>query len=125
MTHGRIGLLSDLSEEALYSAREVPKRSMNIKAYSMLALMLLVSSAIAGQTQKVNLGNITCKQFTALPKDTIWTVTVWLDGYYTDDEDPTVVEVDVLKTKAEQLVSFCTENPKASLLAAAQDVLGK
>jgi hypothetical protein len=98
---------------------------MNIKAYSMLGLMLLVSSAIAGQTQKVDLGNITCKQFTALPKDTIWTVTAWLEGYYTDDEDPTVVEIDLLKTKAEQLVSFCTENPKASLLDAAQDVLGK
>jgi hypothetical protein len=89
-----------------------------------LLLLLPIAAAHAGP-QKVDVGNITCRQFTMLPKDTMWTVTSWLDGYYTDDEDPAVVEIDKLKTKAEQLVTFCTENPKASLLAAAQDVLAK
>jgi hypothetical protein len=36
-----------------------------------------------------------------------------------------LVEIEKLKAKAEQLLSFCTENPKASLLAVAQDVLAK
>ena len=106
-------------------AREVPKQSMNLKALSMSGFMLLVFPAIPGQTQKVDLANVTCKQFTTLPKDTMWTVTAWLDGYYTDDEDPTLIEIEKLKAKAEQLLSFCTENPTASLLAVAQDVLAK
>jgi HdeA/HdeB family len=106
-------------------APEVPNRPMNLKALSMSGFMLLVSPAISGQAQKIDLANLTCKQFTTLPKDTMWTVTAWLDGYYTDDEDPTLVEIEKLKAKAEQLLSFCTDNPKASLLAVAQDVLAK
>jgi hypothetical protein len=98
---------------------------MHLKALGTALLLFLPIAAAQAGPQKVDLGNITCKQFTMLPKDTVWTVTSWLDGYYTDDEDPVVVEIDKLKAKAEQLVAFCTENPKASLLAAAQDVLAK
>jgi hypothetical protein len=98
---------------------------MQPRALGTALFLFLAIAAAHGGPQKVDLGNITCKEFTMLPKDTIWTVTIWLDGYYTDDEDPAVVEIEKLKSKAEQLVAFCTENPKASLLAAAQDALAK
>jgi HdeA/HdeB family protein len=98
-------------------------RSMKLNVLAISLLLLLHGPAMAAEPQKLDLANVTCKQFTMLPKETIWTVTVWLDGYYTDEEDPTVVDIDKLKVKAEQLVSFCTENPKASLLAAAEAVL--
>jgi hypothetical protein len=97
--------------------------SMKLYVLAISLLLLLHGPAIAAEPQKLDLANVTCKQFTMLSKETIWTVTAWLDGYYTDEEDPTVVDIDKLKVKAEQLVSFCTENPKASLLAAAEAVL--
>jgi HdeA/HdeB family len=98
-------------------------RSMKVDVLAISLLLLLHGPAMAAEPQKIDLANVTCKQFTMLPKETIWTITTWLDGYYTDEEDPTLVDVDKLKVKAEQLVSFCTENPKASLLAAAEAVL--
>jgi hypothetical protein len=98
---------------------------MNFRTLSLSALLLVVAAAASAGGQKVELASMTCKKFSMLAKDTQWTVTSWLDGYYTDEEDPAVVDVDKLKGKAEQLVSFCTENPNANLLAAAEDVLVK
>jgi|tagenome__1003787_1003787.scaffolds.fasta_scaffold20888576_1 hypothetical protein len=98
---------------------------MNFRTLSLSVLLLVLAAAGSADAQKIELASMMCKKFSMLAKDTQWTVTSWLAGYYTDEEDPAVVEVDKLKGKAEQLVSFCTENPNANLLAAAEDVLVK
>ena len=66
-----------------------------------------------------------CKDFIELSKDTIATLTVWLDGYYTDEEDAAVLEPDKLKSKAEKLSAFCAQNPKLGLMMAAEGVMAK
>jgi acid stress chaperone HdeB len=50
---------------------------------------------------------------------------MWLDGYYTDEEDPAVVDFDKLKGKAEKLGAYCAANPKMGLMTAAENVMGK
>jgi HdeA/HdeB family len=92
------------------------------KATTIL-LASLLCAANGALAQKIDLANTTCKQFTLLPKDAKWTVINWLGGYFTDDEDPTLVDIDKLKGQAERLLSFCMQNPNANLLAAAEDVL--
>src|SRR5947209_823610 len=98
---------------------------MNFKALSLSVLLLVLAAAASADAQKIELASMTCKKFSLLAKDAQWTVTSWLDGYYTDEEDPAVVDVDKLKGKTEQLVAFCTENPNANLLGAAENVLVK
>ena len=60
-------------------------RSMKLDVLAIPLLLLLHGPAMAAEPQKIDLANVTCKQFTMLPKETIWTVTTWLDGYYTDE----------------------------------------
>ena len=50
---------------------------------------------------------------------------MWLDGYFTDEQDPAAVDLDKLKGSAEKLGTFCTQNPKTGLITAAEDVMGK
>jgi acid stress chaperone HdeB len=89
----------------------------------LIAAALIVAGPANGQT--IDLATIKCKDFIELSKETIATLTVWLDGYYTDEEDAAVFEPDKLKTKAEKLTAFCAQNPKLGLMTAAEGVMAK
>jgi len=90
-----------------------------------LAPLGLALSAGAAQAQQVELSTLRCRAFIDLPKETIANITMWLDGYYTDEEDPAVVDFDKLKGKAEKLGAYCAANPKMSLMTAAENVIAK
>jgi acid stress chaperone HdeB len=92
------------------------------KVAILIAAALLATAADA---QVVDLSTIKCKDFIELPKETVNAVTMWLDGYYTDEEDPAVVDFDKMKGKAEKLVAFCTANPKMGLMSAAESVMAR
>ncbi len=92
-------------------------------------LAFLVAACLASaspcRAQAINLATLKCKEFIDLSKETIATLTVWLDGYYTDEEDAAVFEPDKLKVKAEKLSAFCAQNPKIGLMTAAESVMAK
>ena len=89
----------------------------------LIAAALIVAGPANGQT--IDLATLKCKDFIELSKETITTLTVWLDGYYTDEEDAAVFEPDKLKVKAEKLTAFCAQNPKLGLMTAAESVMAK
>ncbi len=88
------------------------------------AAVMLVAAAPSG-AQVVDLAAIRCKEFLELKQDRIGSILMWLDGYYTADEDPVVVDFDSAKTKAQKLGAYCAQHPTLSLIAAAESVLGK
>jgi acid stress chaperone HdeB len=93
-------------------------------ARSVLVAALLLA-ANAADAQSVDLSKIKCKEFIELPKETAFAITVWLDGYFTDEEDPAVVDFDRLKAMAEKVGAFCSQNPKMGLITAAESVMVK
>ena len=84
-----------------------------------------VLAGASADAQVVDLSTIKCKDFVELPKDTVNAVTMWLDGYYTDEEDPAAVDFDKLRAKAEKLGAFCVQNPRMGLMTAAESVMSK
>jgi hypothetical protein len=91
------------------------------------AILVAASLLVAGlaQAQQVELSKLRCRAFIDLPKETIANITLWLDGYYTDEEDPAVVDFDKVKAKAEKLVGYCAQNPRVRVMTAAEEVLVK
>jgi len=92
------------------------------------AAAVLVAAVLfteAANAQAVDLSKIKCKDFIELPKETAYAITVWLDGYFTDEEDPAVVDFDKLKAMAERVGAFCAQNPKMGLMGAAESVMVK
>lgn len=89
------------------------------------ACLATAANAQVANAQVVDLSTIKCKDFIELPKDTVNAITMWLDGYYTDEEDPAVVDFDKLKAKAEKLNAFCVQNPRMGLMTAAENVMSK
>jgi acid stress chaperone HdeB len=90
-----------------------------------IAVAAAVLAGASAHAQTVDLSTIKCKDFVELPKDTVNAITMWLDGYLTDEEDPTVVDFDKLKARAEKLGAFCVQNPRMGLMNAAENVLSK
>ena len=95
---------------------------MLVKAAILAAAVLVAGTANA---QVVDLSTIKCREFIELPKETATAITMWLDGYFTDEEDPAVVDLDKMRGKAEKLGAFCAGNPKMSLMTAAENVMAK
>ena len=91
----------------------------------LLVLVSGVLAAAAANAQVVDLSTIKCKEFIELPKETANAVTMWLEGYFTDEEDPAVVDFDKVKAKAEKLGAFCAQNPKMNLMTAAENMMAK
>jgi acid stress chaperone HdeB len=91
------------------------------------AAVVLASLLVAGpvRAQSINLATLKCREFIELSKETTAMLTVWLDGYYTDEEDAALFEPDKLKIKTEKLNGFCAQNPKMSVMMAAENVMAK
>ena len=98
---------------------------MLVKAASAVVVIAALLGADATRAQVVDLSSIKCKGFIELPKETINVIAMWLEGYFTDEEDPAVVDFEKTKVKAEKLGAFCVQNPKMSLLTAAESVMAK
>jgi hypothetical protein len=90
-------------------------------AGAAIACILFVPT-LQAQTSNVDVGKMTCKEFDALPKERVTAVTTWLDGYYTEEDDPKLIEFDAITASAEKLINFCKQNPNATLLSASESV---
>ena len=94
-----------------------------------LTIVVLVAAGLLAaeptNAQLVDLSTLKCKNFIELPKETVNAVTMWLDGYLTDEEDPGVVDFDKMKAKAERLSEYCGQNPEMTLTTAAENIMGK
>ncbi len=81
-------------------------------AASALFLAAAVFGAGGASAQAIDLSTLKCREFAEFPKDTVNAITMWLDGYLTDEEDPAVIDLDKMKAKAEKLAAYCVQNPK-------------
>jgi hypothetical protein len=48
---------------------------------------------------------------------------MWLSGYYTKDDDPTVVDFAKVKAKTDKVADYCAKNPAVGLVPAAEPIL--
>jgi acid stress chaperone HdeB len=91
-----------------------------LKSALMAAALIAASNACA---QVVDVSTITCKDFSAHKKDEMLAIIMWLSGFYTKEDDPTVIDFAKLKGKTDKVADFCTKNPAVGLVPAAEPIL--
>ncbi len=96
-----------------------------MKSLSALAIAAMLAIATPASAQVIDLSTIKCKEFLGGGKDAIGYVIMWLDGYYTDEDDPPIVDFNKMKVRAEKLGEYCAKNPTNGLITAAEEVMGK
>jgi acid stress chaperone HdeB len=94
---------------------------MRIITAALMAAALAAASSASAQT--VDVSTITCKDFSAHKKDDMLAIMMWLTGFYTKDDDPTVIDFAKVKAKTDKIADYCTKNPTVGLVPAAEPIL--
>jgi len=91
-----------------------------VYAAAAAAALLAVSPAKA---QVVDMSTITCADFSARPPDQMANIMFWLEGYYTEDDEPTTIDFAEFKSTLEKLLVYCGNNPTVGFLTAADEII--
>ena len=94
---------------------------MRVLCAALIAAAMAAASSASAQV--VDVSTITCKDFSAHKKDEMLAIMMWLSGYYTKDDDPTVVDFAKVKAKTDKVADYCAKNPAVGLVAAAEPIL--
>ena len=73
----------------------------------------------------LDLSTLTCREFLATDKDEIRIILAWLDGYYKDEHDPTILDTNTLVSNFKKLNDYCAANPTVGLMTATDKLFGK
>ena len=90
----------------------------------MLAAALLASAPAHGQ-KRVDLAAFKCKEFLVSKKETVGLILMWLEGYYSEADASPIVDFEKMRDDDNKLTAYCGKNPGASLIVAAEEVMGK
>jgi hypothetical protein len=96
-----------------------------MKVVSAVFVVAVLLAADVANAQAVHPSKMKCKDFVETPKEVAAALTVWLDGFFTDDDEVSVVDFDELKITAQKLATYCTQNPRMELMTAAETVIDK
>jgi acid stress chaperone HdeB len=95
---------------------------------ALLALALAlggpVSFTLPVHAASIEIDSVKCKDFLQKSKEEIATAVAWLDGYYTGDDDPAVVDFDKLKDNSAKIEAYCTKHPDSTLEVMAEELFG-
>ena len=86
-------------------------------AGALTAGMLFCSSP--APADQIDLSTWTCKRFLSASKEDVGVILAWLDGYYTDEDDPPTIDTGKLVASAKKLGEYCTAHPNDHLIDAA------
>ena len=92
----------------------------------VIAAMLAVSAipALAEEKMVVDMRKLTCSQLIKLGFQDFAGLTMWLSGYYNSSIRNTVVDLAQYAQAATNVKNFCQTNARATVLSAAERVLG-
>jgi acid stress chaperone HdeB len=86
---------------------------------SLLAAAMISCCSATAFAEDIDLSTWTCKKFQSADKETIGIILTWLDGYYKDQDDPPVIELDKFVDNAKKLGEYCSDHPEIGLITAA------
>ena len=90
--------------------------------YAAAAAALLAMTTPV-KAQVVDMSTITCTDFSSRPPEQMANIMFWLEGYYTEDDEPTTIDFAEFKSTLEKLLIYCGNNPSVGLLTAADEVM--
>jgi acid stress chaperone HdeB len=96
------------------------------KSVFVVAAILAVSPGYAFAQEKmvVDMRKLTCDRLMKLGFQDFAGVTMWMSGYYNSSVRNTVVDLERFARAATEVKSFCQTNPRATVMSAAERVLG-
>jgi hypothetical protein len=92
-------------------------------AIAAAAALLLAPAAKAADAAAVDVGALTCAQFTGYDNDNRGLIMMWFEGYYTEEDEPTTIDFGKMASHLTKLLIACEANPEAKVLDLADDAM--
>jgi hypothetical protein len=94
-----------------------------MKLLATLALIALMTTAAWGTEQKIDLSAMTCNDFVKSDQTKSTLILAWFLGFYGEEEDPQVIDLDKLEQARTQFTVFCKQQPSFRMTVAAEGIL--
>jgi acid stress chaperone HdeB len=109
------------------AAAEPQRRKRQVKplyATILAAGMLLTVNPVLAEESKIEMSKLTCKQFAAYDRDNMSIIMMWLEGYYTKEDEDAVIDFGKMAGDTAHLIVYCGDHPDDDIIKAADEVLG-
>lgn len=83
----------------------------------------IVAASVAGPASaqvKIEMSEITCKQFSDYDAETKDFIANWMRGYYSAKINMDIVDIKYVKRNTDKVLRYCKKMPKSSLMDAIQ-----
>jgi len=87
----------------------------------LAVFFLTVTPVLASET--IDMGELSCEQFNAYDDSNRGTVMMWLEGYYTEEDEPAVVDFGKMAGHIAQLMIKCEANPGEKVLTFTDEIM--
>jgi hypothetical protein len=94
-----------------------------IYAIAAAAALLTATPAMAADNAAVDVGELTCAQFTGYDNDNRGLIMMWFEGYYTEADEPTTIDFGKMASHLTKLLIACEANPESKVLDLADDAM--
>jgi len=94
-----------------------------MKLLTTLALIAVMTTAAWGGEQMIDLSAMTCGDFLKSDQAKSTLILAWFLGFYGEEEDPQVIDLDKLEQARTQFSNFCKQQPNFRMTVAAEGIL--
>jgi acid stress chaperone HdeB len=96
-----------------------------MKLFNSVVLAIALTTLGNADAQKIDVSAMTCRQFVQSNEANSQVILVWFLGFYTEVENPQVIDVGKLDNLRERFLTFCKQQPEFRMTTAAEGILGK
>jgi acid stress chaperone HdeB len=124
------GLRQSLLYLKFFSLATWPRRRQHRRNPAMKLLMIMIiavslSAAHAAKAEKLDFSEMSCAAFLQSDKDTSKLVITWFIGFYTEANDPQVLDLSTLNDFQIKFTAFCKQEPSFHMSTAAEGIFGR
>jgi hypothetical protein len=92
-------------------------------ATAITAALLTVTPALAAGDSSIDVGELSCAQFTVYDNDNRGLIMMWIEGYYTEEDEPATIDFAAMASHITKLLIACEANPESKVLDLADDAM--
>jgi hypothetical protein len=96
-----------------------------MRLFNSVVLAIALTTPGKAEAQKFDVSAMTCQRFLQTSEAHSQVILAWFLGFYSEVENPQVIDVGKLDNLRERFQTFCKQQPQFRMTTAAEGILGK
>lgn len=96
-----------------------------MKTVVKLTIAAMLGAIAPAHAEPLDLATMRCKEFLDSSRENAGLILMWLQGYYSEEDAPPIVDLDKMKADGGKISDYCRKYSGHSLITAAERVMVK